>query len=56
MAGIYKRKGSPFYQARVQRKGVEHRTSLETTDRRVAEKRFRQSISPNNTMRWSDGR
>jgi integrase len=54
MAGIYKRKGSPFYQARVQRKGVEHRTSLETSDRRVAEKRCRQWLDNIEATAWGE--
>lgn len=50
MAAIYKR-GQTWW-ARAQRKGVEHRASLETRDKRVAEKRLRQWLEQLEAVTW----
>lgn len=52
MAGLYKR-GKTWW-GRAQRKGVEHRRSLETTNRTVAEKRFRGWLSDLDAIKWGD--
>lgn len=50
MAAIYKR-GQTWW-ARAQRKGVEYRASLETRDKRVAEKRLRQWLEEIEAAGW----
>lgn len=52
MASIYKR-GSTWW-ARAQRKGQEYRQSLETRDRRVAEKRLRDWLERLEAQSWGD--
>lgn len=52
MASIYKR-GKTWW-ARAQRKGEEYRQSLETRDRRVAEKRFREWLDRLESASWGD--
>jgi integrase len=52
MAGIYKR-GTIFW-GRFQRQGKEHRQSLATGDRRVAEKRLRQWLDDMDAIAWGD--
>lgn len=52
MATIYKR--GQTYWARAQRKGEEYRESLETRDRRVAEKRLREWLEKLEASSWGD--
>jgi integrase len=52
MAGLYKRGAT--YWARAQRKGVEHRRSLETKNRAVAEKRLRNWLEDLEAAQWGD--
>jgi len=52
VATIYKR-GDKWW-ARAQRKGVEHRTPLETRDKRVAEKRFKEWLDRLEAEQWGD--
>ena len=52
MAGIYKR--GAVYWGRVQRSGTEHRRSLQTTNRGIAEKRFRQWLGELDAIKWGD--
>ena len=52
MASIYKR-GNAWW-GRVQRKGREHRQSLKTTNRRVAEKRLRDWLERLDAIEWGD--
>lgn len=52
MAGIYKR--GKIYWARAQRKGNEYRTSLETTDRRTAQRRFDQWLERLEQQAWGE--
>jgi integrase len=52
MAGLYKR-GKTWW-ARAQRKGVEHRRSLETASRAVAEKRLRAWLEDLEAVAWGD--
>lgn len=52
MAGIYKR--GKIYWARTQRKGREHRHSLETTDFRTAQRRFKQWIDRLEAANWGE--
>lgn len=52
MAGIYKR--GEIYWARAQRGGKEHRTSLGTRDRRVAEERLRKWLDTMDAMAWGE--
>jgi integrase len=53
VAGTYKR--GRVYWARAQRDGVEHRESLKTTDRRAADRRYRQWVERIDALAW-DGR
>lgn len=52
MAGIYRR--GKVYHARAQRNGVEHRRTLETADRRVAERRFKQWLADLEASAWGE--
>lgn len=52
MAGIYKR-GSVYW-ARAQRNGDEHRCTLKTTDRRVAERRYRHWVERLDAISWGE--
>lgn len=52
MASIYKR--GQVWWARAQRKGQEYRESLETRDRRVAEKRLREWLDRLEAANWGD--
>jgi hypothetical protein len=52
MAGLYRR--GKVYWARAQRKGHEHRRSLQTSNRAVAEKRFRQWLGDLEAVQWGD--
>lgn len=52
MAGIYKR-GRTWW-ARAQRGGVEHRQSLKTADRRVADRRYAEWIGRHDALAWGD--
>jgi integrase len=52
MAGIYRR--GKVYWGRAQRRGREHRRSLQTTDRAIAEKRFRQWVGELEAVAWGD--
>ncbi len=52
MAGIYKR--GKVYHARVQRKGVEYRNSLETTDFGTAKRRFKEWLERLEAASWGE--
>lgn len=52
MAGLYRR--GKVYWGRAQRKGREYRRSLQTTNRGVAEKRFRQWVDGLEAIAWGD--
>ena len=52
MAGLYRR--GKVYWARAQRKGQEHRRSLQTSNRAVAEKRLRQWLDDLEAVQWGD--
>lgn len=52
MAGVYRR--GRTYWARGQRNGREFRESLKTTDRRVAEKRYREWLDRLDAIAWGD--
>lgn len=52
MAGVYRR--GKVYWARAQRKGREHRGSLQTANRAIAEKRFRQWLDDLDETAWGD--
>lgn len=52
MAGIYKRGAT--YWARAQRKGIEYRRSLGTTDRQVAKRRFEQWLENLEATAWGE--
>lgn len=52
MAGIYRRGAT--YWARAQRKGVEHRCSLGTSDRQVAKRRFEQWLENLEATAWGE--
>lgn len=52
MAGVYRR--GKVYWGRAQRQGREHRRSLQTADRRIAEKRFAQWIGDLEAIAWGD--
>lgn len=52
MAGTYKR--GRVWWARAQRGGVEHRESLKTTDRRVADGRYREWLERLDAIAWGD--
>jgi integrase len=52
VARIYRR--SQTWHARAQRGGVEHRTSLQTKDRAVAEKRFRKWLDQLDATAWGE--
>jgi integrase len=52
MAGLYRR--GKVYWARAQRKGREHRRSLKTASRAIAEKRLRQWLDDLDAVAWGD--
>jgi integrase len=52
MAGLYRR--GKVYWARAQRQGREHRRSLKTTGRAIAERRLRQWIEELDAIAWGD--
>lgn len=52
MAGIYKR--GKVYWARAQRHGIDHRRSLKTADRQIAERRLRQWLDELDAISWGD--
>lgn len=52
MAGLYKR--GKIWWGRVQRENKEHRRSLETAHRTVAEKRFRDWLADLDAIKWGD--
>jgi integrase len=52
MAGIYRR--GKIWWGRAQRKGREHRRSLQTANRSIAEKRFRDWIDEIEAVAWGD--
>lgn len=52
MAGIYRR--GKIYWARATRKGREHRTSLATPNRKIAERRFERWLAELKALAWGD--
>lgn len=52
MASIYRR--GKVYWARAQRQGDEHRISLQTANREIAERRFRQWLNELDAIKWGD--
>ncbi len=52
MAGLYRR--GNVYWARAQRQNREHRRSLETANRAIAEKRFRNWLDELDAIKWGD--
>lgn len=52
MAGLYRR--GKVYWARAQRAGREHRRSLKTADRAIAERRLRQWLADLDAIAWGD--
>jgi integrase len=52
MSGIYRR--GKVYWGRAQRDGVERRESLQTADRGIAQKRFRQWLADLDAVAWGD--
>lgn len=52
MAGLYRR--GKVYWARAQRQGREHRISLQTKDRAIAERRLRQWLGDLEAIKWGD--
>lgn len=52
MAGLYRR--GKVYWARAQRQGREHRRSLKTADRAIAERRLRQWLAELDAIAWGD--
>lgn len=52
MAGLYRR--GKVYWARAQRQGREYRRSLQTPDRTIAERRFRQWLDDLDATRWGE--
>lgn len=54
MAKVYKRDNSPFYWGRVTHKGQEHRKSLETEVKRIAEERLTEWLKELKGTNWGE--
>ncbi len=52
MAGLYRR--GKVYWGRAQRAGIEHRRSLKTTHRAIAERRLRDWLAELDAVAWGD--
>jgi integrase len=54
MAGLYRRGQSKIWWGRAQRENREYRRSLKTTDRAIAERRFRQWLADLDAVAWGE--